>query len=141
MNRRKRIMFCYPDVRKPLFVTLCLAVVMCGQLALAGTHVATPAELESAIFTASEQRAAKLAEVERFLKSELGQQALQSTGLTYAKAEQRVAALSDEELARVAARSLQLQDDFVAGRLTNTHITYIIVAAVAVVLIIALAAA
>jgi hypothetical protein len=141
MNRRKWIMFDFSSVRRTFLVMLCLGLVALGQVAMAGTHVATAGDLESAMVAATEQRTANLAEVERFLKSDLGQQALQSTGLPYAKAEQRVAALSDEELARVAAQSVQLQEDFAAGRLTNTHITYIIVAAVAVVLIIALAAA
>ena len=45
-----------------------------------------------------------------------------------------------QELARLANQTRTLQSDFAAGRLTNTHITYIIIAAVAIVLIIALAA-
>jgi len=121
----------------PLF---CVAVMVFSQTAMAGTHVVSSADLQAAMNTASQQRQADSAAVSQFLQSELGQRAIQSAGLSYAKVQQKVAVLGDHELSQLAARSLDLQKDFAAGRLSSTHITYIIIAAVAIVLIIALAA-
>ncbi|RPJ54124.1 MAG: hypothetical protein EHM23_29595 [Acidobacteria bacterium] len=117
----------------------CVALMVFSQTAMAG-HVVSSADLQAAMNTASHQRQADSTAVNQFLQSELGQRAIQSAGLSYAKIQQKVAVLSDHELSQLAARSLDLQKDFAAGRLSSTHITYIIIAAVAIVLIIALAA-
>jgi len=127
-------------IRYSMLPLFCVAVMVFSQTAMAGTHLASGAELQAAMNAASQQRQANLNAVGQFLQSELGQRAIQSAGLNYAKVQQKVAVLSDQELSQLAERSLDLQKDFAAGRLSSTHITYIIIAAVAIVLIIALAA-
>ncbi|MFB3902759.1 MAG: PA2779 family protein [Acidobacteriota bacterium] len=127
-------------MRKSGLALFCVALVLFSQTAIAGTHVVSGAELQAAIQAASEQRQTDLKSVTQFLQSQLGQRAVQSSGLSYAEVQEKVALLSDQELAQLAARSLDLQRNFAAGRLSSTHITYIIIAAVAIVLIIALAA-
>lgn len=127
-------------IRNSGLALFCVALMMFSQVSMAGTHVVSSADLQAAMNAASQQRQANLTAVDTFLRSELGQRAIQSTGLSYAKVQQKMAVLSDQELSQLAARSLDLQKDFAAGRLSSTHITYIIIAAVAIVLIIALAA-
>ncbi|GEM_PF-2762521 len=119
---------------------LLLVVVAHSHNAFAGTQVVNPAQLHEAAMTASQSRSADLASVKQFLQSELGQQAVRVAKADYARIERGVSTLDDQELARLAKQSQRLQADFAAGRLTSTHITYIIIATVAIVLIIALAA-
>lgn len=119
---------------------LLLTVIAYSHNAIAGTQVVDPAQLHEAAMAASQARSADLASVKQFLQSELGQQAVRAARADYARIERGIATLDDQELARLAQQSRSLQADFAAGRLTSTHITYIIIAAVAVVLIIALAA-
>jgi hypothetical protein len=116
-------------------------ILLVTQTALGSPQIVKSDDLQSAMLANSQTREANLSTVKDFLSSEVGQKALAAAGTEYQKVEQAAALLSDEELARLAAQSQQIQEDFAAGRLTNTHITYIIIAAVAIVLIIALAAA
>jgi len=46
-----------------------------------------------------------------------------------------VATLSPDELARLAARTNQIQRDFAAGSLTNEQLTYIVIAIGAAVIV------
>jgi hypothetical protein len=123
----------------PALVLVLLLLVT--QTAVGSPQIVNTGDLQSAMVASSQAREANLSAVKDFLSSEVGQRALAVAGAEYQKVEQAAALLSDEELAQLATQSQQIQEDFAAGRLTNTHITYIIIAAVAIVLIIALAAA
>jgi hypothetical protein len=123
----------------PVLVLAILLLVT--QAAVGSPRIVNGSDLQSAILANSQAREANLAAVKDFLSSQVGQRALAIAGTEYQKVERAAALLSDEELARLAAQSQQVQQDFAAGQLTQTHITYIIIAAVAIVLIIALAAA
>ena len=134
-------MFCFQSRMTGLaFAVLCGFTLIFTQTALANGHVASSAELQAVLKANAGQRQANVASVQEFLGSELGQKALKASGFDQRSVTAKVAALSDEELAGLASRTVGLQEDFSAGRLSNTHITYIIIAAVAIVLIIALAA-
>ena len=134
-------MFCFRSrMTRLTLAILCGSALISTQTIFASGHVASSADLQAAMKTAAQQRQANVASVEQFLGSELGQKAVKAAGLDQRDVTQKVTSLSDEELARLASRTVRLQDDFAAGRLSNTHITYIIIAAVAIVLIIALAA-
>jgi len=129
-----------PITLKQVLALLLVVLTAYSHTALANTQVVGPVQFHQAAMAASEARSADLASVQHFLQSELGQQAVRAAKADYAKIERGIATLDDQELARLAKQSQALQADFAAGRLTNTHITYIIIAAVAIVLIIALAA-
>lgn len=67
------------------------------------------------------------------------QRALKNGKVDYAKVEKAVPALSDQEVAQLAARTNKIQSDFAAGALTNEQLTYIVIAlatAVVVILIV-----
>ncbi len=127
------------SVKQVLALLLVVLTAYCPT-ALAKSQVVGPVQLHQAALAASQARSANLASVKQFLESDLGRQAVKIAKVDYAKIERGVATLDDQELARLAKQSQALQTDFAAGRLTNNHITYIIIAAVAIVLIIALAA-
>jgi hypothetical protein len=57
------------------------------------------------------------------------------------KVRQAVSFLSDEELARLAARATRIENDFAAGALNNQQITYILIALATAVVILVIVAA
>ena len=63
-------------------------------------------------------------------------QALKASNLDMRKVETAVSFLSDEELAKLAAQSREMQRDLAAGALNNQQITYILIALVTAVIVI-----
>ncbi len=115
-------------------VSLLTVLLSLPQGLLAQEHVVTAAQLHRDLVAASQTRQNNQAAVLKFLSSDLGQKALKSAHVPYQTAQKAVAQLSDQELARLAARTDQLQADFAAGRLTQNQ-TYILVAVIAVVVV------
>ena len=112
-----------------------LTTVMIAALGAAGTsillaqeHVVTAADLQSELSKSAATRQANLAKVRNFLSSEPARKALKSAKIDQQKVEKAVPYLSDEELARLAARTDKVQRDMAAGALTNQQITYILIA-------------
>jgi CHASE3 domain sensor protein len=75
-------------------------------------------------------------EIRQLLRSEAGQQALQTAKVDYQRVERAIGQLSDADLANVAERSRQVDRDFAVGAFGTT---VIIAVALIVVLIIVLA--
>ena len=73
--------------------------------------------------------------VRTLLSSDQGQKALKSAHLDYEKVDKAVGQLSDEDLARLAERSRQAQRDFAAGNLSDRDLLWIIVIALAIVVL------
>ena len=118
------------NVRNPfyIFVTLILvAVLPLPQDMLAQEHVVTAADLHRAMVAASQARDTSQAKVLKFLSTDPGRKALKSANVPYQKVQKALAQLSDEELARLAAKSEKWQADFAGGKLT-TNETYILIA-------------
>ena len=112
-----------------------LTVVMIAALGAAGTsillaqeHVVSAADLQSELSKSAATREANLAKVRNFLSSEPARKALKSAKIDQQKVEKAVPYLSDEELARLAARTDKVQRDMAAGALNNQQITYILIA-------------
>jgi hypothetical protein len=102
--------------------------------------VVSSSDLQRAIVEAAQNRQKNLDDVRTFFGSEPVRSALKSGKLDYQKIEKAVATLSPDELARLAAKTNQVQKDFAAGALTNQQLTYIVIAlgtAVIVLLIVA----
>ena len=103
-------------------------------------HVVTSQELSKDAARPSEMRGANEAALRQLFSSEQAQQALKSANLDYSKVDKAVGQLSDEDLAKLAARSRQMQDNFAAGRagsLSDRDLLIIIVIAVLVIALVA----
>ncbi len=76
----------------------------------------------------------------QLFSSEQAQQALKSAKIDYSKVDKAVGQLSDEDVARLAERSRQMQNNFAAGRagsLSDRDLLIIIVIAVLVIALVA----
>src|SRR6266481_788876 len=82
-------------------------------------HVVSLNELSKDSGTLAETRQANEAAVRQLFASEPGQKALKSANIDYAKVDRAVGQLSDEDVAKLAGRSRQVQHDFAAGRLSD----------------------
>jgi hypothetical protein len=103
-------------------------------------HVVSSRELSKDAARPAETRGANEAALRQLFSSEQAQQALKSANLDYGKVDKAVAQLSDEDLARLAARSRQVQDNFAAGRsgsLSDRDLLIIIIIAVLVIALVA----
>ncbi len=118
-----------------MFVTLMLvAVLPLPQDLFAQEHVVSVQDLHRDLVAASQARQNNQAKVVKFLSTDLGQKALKSANLSYEKVQKAVSQLSDDELARLAAKSEKLQADFAGGKL-STNETYILIAVATAVII------
>ena len=103
-------------------------------------HVVSSQELSKDAARPAETRGANEAALRQLFSSEQAQQALKSANLDYGKVDKAVAQLSDEDLAKLAARSRQVQDNFAAGRsgsLSDRDLLIIIIIAVLVIALVA----
>jgi len=103
-------------------------------------HVVTSQELSKDAARPSETRGANEAALRQLFSSEQAQQTLKSANIDYGKVDKAVGQLSDEDLAKLAARSRQMQDNFAAGRagsLSDRDLLIIIVIAVLVIALVA----
>jgi hypothetical protein len=107
--------------------------------AAAQSHVVSPNELHQQVVTSSRIRQQNVEQIDRFFSSPLAQRALRDHRIDAKQVKTAVSQLSDEELARVAARTEKAQTDFAAGAITD-HLLILIVIVIAVVLIAVLAA-
>jgi hypothetical protein len=73
----------------------------------------------------------------RLLTSEPGQKALRSANIEYAKVDKAVGQLSDEDIAKLAGRSRQVEKDFAAGSLSDRDLLIIVIIAVLIIALIA----
>src|SRR5437868_6804481 len=100
-------------------------------------HVVTLSELSKDSASPAEARRADEIAIRHLMSSEEGQRALQSAKIDYAKVDKAVAQLSDEDVARLAARSRQVEHDFAAGNLSDRDLLIIVIIAVLVIALIA----
>jgi hypothetical protein len=101
------------------------------------SHVVTLTELSKDSARSADARQVNEAAIRRLLSSEQGHKALQSAKIDYAKVDSAVAQLSDEDVARLAARSRQVEHDFAAGSLSDRDLLVIVIIAVLVIALIA----
>ena len=103
-------------------------------------HVVTSQELNKEAARPAETRGANEAALRQLFSSEQAQQALKSANIDYSKVDKAVGQLSDEDLAKLAARSRQMQDNFAggkAGSLSDRDLLIIIIIAVLVIALVA----
>jgi hypothetical protein len=105
---------------------------------LAQNHVVSPGELQQHVIASSHIRQQNIERINQFFSSPLAEKALKDHHIDATQVKTAVSQLSDDELAKVAARADKAQKDFAAGAITD-HLLILIVIAIAVVLIIVLA--
>ena len=103
-------------------------------------HVVTSQELSKDAARPSEMRGANEAALRQLFSSEQAQQALKSVNIDYSKVDKAVGQLNDDDLAKLAARSRQLQNNFAggsAGGLSDRDLLIILIIALLVIALIA----
>ena len=98
-------------------------------------HVVSLSDLSKDAARPAQTRQANEAAVRTLLSSDQGQRALASAKLDYQKVDKAIGQLSEEDLARLAERSRQAQADFAAGRISDRDMLWIIVIALAIVIL------
>jgi hypothetical protein len=104
-------------------------------------HVVTSQELSKDAARPAETRGANEAALRQLFSSEQAQRALKSANIDYSKVDKAVSQLSDEDLAKLAARSRQVHQNFAGGRagsLSDRDLLIIIIIAVLVIALIAI---
>jgi hypothetical protein len=103
-------------------------------------HIVSPADIQRDLMNASAVRQKNLAQLEHFFSSEQAQKALASTHIDYNQVMAASRMLSDEDLARIAARTEQAQKDFAAGSLSHIELLFLVGAIIVIIIIIAVEA-
>lgn len=98
-------------------------------------HVVSLSDLSKDAARPAQTRQANEEAVRTLLSSEQGQKALKSAKLDYQKVDKAIGQLSDEDLTRLAERSRQAQADFAAGRISDRDLLWIIVIALAIIVL------
>ena len=107
----------------------CLLVPILGiPVSLPGqTHVVSPLELRHQLAAASSERQHNLAILTNLLSSPRVEKALGSAGIDPVQVKIAVSSLSDQELARLAARADKAQADFAAGTMSQRDLLIILI--------------
>jgi hypothetical protein len=99
-------------------------------------HAVSSGQLRKDVQKAAETRQANEAAVREMFATDKVRETLKSAGLDYQKVDQAISQVNDEDLARMAERSRDVQKDFAAGRLGDRDLIIILLVAVALILII-----
>ena len=99
-------------------------------------HAVSSDQLHSDVQKSAATRQANEAAVRDIFASEAGKKALNSAGIDYQKVDQAISQVNEEDLARMADRSREVQRDFAAGRMSDRDLIIILLVAVALILII-----
>jgi len=101
-------------------------------------HVVSLEDLGKDTAKPAETREANEAAVRELFSSAAAQEALKSANVNYVKIDQAVSQLSDEDVAKLAQRSRQVESNFAAGNMSDRDLLVLVIIGV---LIIALVAA
>jgi len=98
-------------------------------------HVVSLSDLNKDAAQPAQTRLSNEEAVRSLLSSEQAQKAMKSANLDYQKVDKAVGQLRDEDLAKLAERSRQAQRDFAAGRISDRDLLWIIVIALAIIVL------
>ncbi len=101
-----------------------------------GDHAVTVGQLRNDVQKAADSRQANEAAVRQMFASDQAKEALKSAGIDYKQVDQAVSQVNDEDLARMAQRSHEVNKNFAAGRLADRDLLIILLVAVAIILIV-----
>jgi hypothetical protein len=98
-------------------------------------HVVSLSDLNKDATRPAQTRQSNEEAVRTLLSSDQARKALKSANLDYQKVDKAVGQLSDEDLAKLAERSRRAQSDFAAGRVSDRDLLWIIVIALAIIVL------
>jgi len=98
-------------------------------------HVVSLSDLNKDAAQPAQTRQSNQAAVRTLLSSEQAQKAMRSANLDYQKVDKALGQMSDEDLAKLAERSRKAQNDFAAGRISDRDMLWIILIALAIVVL------
>ncbi len=119
-----------------LFVMLLSMLLTIPQNGFAQNHVVPLSDLQKDAAAASASRDKEVRQLESFFSSPQVQREMKSAHVSYRQVDDAVQQLSDDDLARLSARSETAQKDFAAGRISDRDLIIIILAILALILII-----
>jgi hypothetical protein len=133
---------CFAWSLRCLAAVLALSTTFCAGIVRAQEkqHVVSLEQLNSDAARPTAARQANEAAVRQLFSSEQAQQALQSANIDYAKVDRAIGQLSDEDLAKMAQRSREAQENFAAGRAGSLSDRDLLIIVIVAVLLIALIA-
>lgn len=103
-----------------------------------GQHIVSLDEMSADAARPAANRAANESAIRQLFSSEQAQKALHSANIDYKKVDTAVSQLSDEDLAKIAERSRQAQNDFAAGHISRDGWLIILVAVAALIIVLAI---
>lgn len=118
-----------------LILVLSMAVTL-PQSLFAQDHVVSSSDLRKDLQLASAARDQEVAHLDHLFSSGQGQKALQNLHISYQQVDKAVRSLSDDDLARLVARSQSVQNDFAAGNINTRDLMWILLGVAVVILII-----
>jgi hypothetical protein len=121
--------------RVPLVFAL-LAAVLNPQPIIAQAHVVSHGDLRAALQSAAHTREQNRATVAALLNTPQAVKVLKAVQVDTDAVRTAVSSLTDEELARLAARAEKVQNDVVAGRLSDRDLLLLVLGIAALILII-----
>jgi Flp pilus assembly protein TadB len=125
------------DLRQPIrLLAACFLLTLCATSIMAQTHVVSPSDIHKELVNAAQTRRENQQKVKGLFSSEKTRKAMEAAQINPEKIEAAVSTLSDEELARLAARADNLDKDFAAGRISDRDLLIILVGIAALILII-----
>jgi len=98
-------------------------------------HVVSLCDLNKDAARPAQTRQSNEEAVRTLLSSDQAQKALKSSKLDYQQVDKAIGQLNDEDLAKLAERSRQAQSDFAAGRISDRDLLWIIVIALAIIVL------
>jgi hypothetical protein len=98
-------------------------------------HVVSLSDLNKDAARPAQTRQSNEEAVRTLLSSDQAQKALKSSKLDYQQVDRAFGQLNDEDLAKLAERSRQAQSDFAAGRISDRDLLWIIVIALAIIVL------
>lgn len=98
-------------------------------------HVVSLSDLNKDAARPAQTRQSNEEAVRSLLSSDQAQKAMKSANLDYQRVDKAVSQLSDEDLARLAERSRRAQSDFAAGRISDRDMLWIILIALAIIVL------
>jgi hypothetical protein len=136
MKVRNTMRVCTTLLAATLAFAGCVTANAQGQEVNHGDHAVTPGQLRQDVQKAADTRQANEAEVRRMFASDQAKEALKSAGIDYKQVDQAISQVNDEDLARMAQRSQEVNKNFAAGRLDDRDLLIILLVAVAIIIII-----
>ena len=99
-------------------------------------HLVTSQAMQDQLTQSAADRQKNIDAVKRFLNSPIADKAIRAAHYNPEEVRKAIPTLTDDELADLAARSNQVQQEFVAGSLTRTELALIAVAFVVIIVVI-----